>query len=57
MRKFIKLLLTFSSIAIFVSAIINEVDGIGRFAMILFATVFAIVGSFLQWTRQTQCVC
>lgn len=57
MRKFIKLLLTFSSIAIFVSAIINEVDGIGRFAMILFGTVFAIVGSFLQWTRPTQCAC
>ena len=57
MRKFIKLLLTFSSIAIFVSAIINEVDGIGRFAMILFGTVFAIVGSFLRWTRLTQCAC
>lgn len=48
MKKFLKVLFTFSGILIFIVCIGEEVDGVGRFAMILFATIFSIIGSSIK---------
>lgn len=52
MKNMIKLILTFLGIIIFIFCIIEQIDGIGRFACILFGTVFSILGSFICQKRK-----
>lgn len=47
-KNILKVIFTFFGIAIFIDGVITEIDGIGRFAMILFATIFTLIGSFLK---------
>lgn len=44
--KIIKLILTLMGLSSLIFCITDEVDGVGRFALILFGTVFVLVGSF-----------
>lgn len=44
-----KIIMTLLGISIFIDGIVTEIDGIGRFAMILFGTLFSIIGSFIQF--------
>lgn len=48
MKKIFKLLFTLLGVIIFIFCITCEIDGIGRFACILFGTIFSIVGSLLK---------
>lgn len=48
MKKIIKLLFSIIGIAIFVFAITDEIEGVGRFACILFGTLFSLIGSFMK---------
>lgn len=47
-RKIIKFCLTTIGLAILVSCITGEVDGIGRFAMVLSGVVFIYLGYFIK---------
>ena len=47
-RKFIKLIMMVLGIGILDWGIISEIDGIGRFAMILFGTIFSIIGCVIS---------
>lgn len=46
-RKLVKSIMTLLGITIFIYAIIISIDGIGRFAMILFGTIFTVIGSIM----------
>lgn len=48
MKKLLKWGLTLLGIAIFLFCIGEEIDGVGRFACILFATGFSVAGSALK---------
>lgn len=48
MKKLLKWALTVLGIVIFIYCIGNEIDGVGRFACILFATGFTVAGSALK---------
>lgn len=48
MKKVLKTIFTILGIIIFIFCITDETDGIGRFACILFGTIFCIVGSVMQ---------
>lgn len=48
MKKILKTLFTLLGIAIFVFCIVTEVDGVGRFANILFGVLFTLIGSFIN---------
>ena len=52
LKKIIKIVLTILGSGILVAGIINEIDGIGRFAMILFGVVFSMVGSFMSFEKK-----
>lgn len=43
MKKIIRIVITLISVSIFISCIVQEVEGIGRFAMIFSGTVFAFI--------------
>ena len=42
----IKLILTLIGLSSLIYCITGEVDGVGRFALILFGTVFVLIGAF-----------
>ena len=48
MKKLLKWFLTLTGTVIFVFCIAEGIDGVGRFACILFATVFTVVGSAIK---------
>lgn len=48
MKKLLKLFFTTLGIAILLACIMQEVDGVGRFAMILSGTVFTYIGSYIK---------
>lgn len=48
MKKILKTIFTSLGIIIFIFCITGEINGIGRFACILFATIFCVVGSVIQ---------
>lgn len=48
MRNIFKLLLTLLGTIIFIFCITCEIDGVGRFACILFGTIFSITGSLIK---------
>ena len=48
MKKILKILFTFMGIGFFVSCICGEVDGVGRFGMIVMGTLFTCLGSFIR---------
>lgn len=48
MKKLIKFCFTTAGVAILLGCIMQEVDGVGRFAMILSGTVFTYVGSYIK---------
>lgn len=47
-RKALPYLFTLLGITIFVDAIVEGIDGVGRFAMILFGTLFVSLGLILK---------
>ena len=49
MKKVFKWGLTVLGLIIFIFCICNNIDGVGRFACILFATVFTVIGSALRY--------
>lgn len=53
-KNIIKIIFTLLGIGILVSGIITEIDGIGRFAMILFGTIFSIVGSLIEFKKMDK---
>ena len=54
MKNLIKVILTILGSVILVAGIINEIDGIGRFAMILFGVLFSIIGSFIPFEKKEK---
>lgn len=48
MMNIVKFILTTIGVAIFVACITGEVDGVGRFAMILFGTIFTYSGLLIK---------
>ena len=48
MKKLLKWFFTLLGILIFVFCIGGEIDGVGRFACIVFATGFSIAGSAMK---------
>lgn len=48
-NKIIKLILTLLGLLSLIFCITGEVDGIGRFALILFGVVFTLLGSFKKY--------
>lgn len=52
MKNLIKILFTLLGIAILIFGIISEIDGIGRFAVILFGTVFSLAGALMGFTKK-----
>lgn len=48
MKKFLKLLCTTIGVVIFIACIAGEVDGIGRFAMVVFGTLFSYLCYFIK---------
>ena len=46
-KKIIKIIMMILGIGILDWGIITEIDGIGRFAMLLFGTIFTIIGSVI----------
>ncbi len=51
LKNIIKIILLVLGVIILDMGIITEIDGIGRFAMILFGTVFSIVGGLLSFQK------
>lgn len=51
MKKYLKLLFTFLGIIIYIFCIVDSIDGIGRFACILFGTIFSIIGSLIKYNE------
>lgn len=47
-RKLLKFGFTTIGLLILVLCIAQEVDGVGRFAMILFGTIFTYIGSYIK---------
>lgn len=53
-KNVIKIIMMILGIGIFVDGIITSIDGIGRFAMILFGTIFSIIGSIMQFEKKNK---
>ena len=51
-KNIVKIGLTLFGVGILVAAVVTETDGVGRFAMLLFGTVFALVGSFMSFSQK-----
>ena len=47
-KKILKFGLTTIGLLILILCITGEVDGVGRFAMILFGTIFTYIGSYIK---------
>ena len=50
--KIIKIFLILFGVGILDYGVITEIDGIGRFAMILFGSLFSIIACFLPINRK-----
>lgn len=48
MKKLLKFCFTTLGVSILVACIIQGVDGVGRFAMILSGVVFTYIGSYIK---------
>lgn len=53
-RNVVKIFMTLFGNGILVAGIINEIDGIGRFAMIFFGLLFSIIGSFMSFKKKDK---
>ena len=54
MKNLIKIILLLLGIIILVDAIIYEIDGVGRFAMISCGVLFSLVGGCLSFKKQDK---
>lgn len=54
MKNSIKILFTLLGCSILVFGIITEVDGIGRFAIVVFGVAFSLSGSFMGWKNKEK---
>lgn len=53
-KNILKIVLMILWIVILDYGIITEIDGIGRFAMILFGTIFTIIGSVISVDKKDK---
>ena len=51
MKNIIKILLVLLGNGILVYGIVTEIDGIGRFAMIMFGVLSSLIGSFINFKK------
>lgn len=51
-KNIMKVILMILGNGILVTGIITEIDGIGRFAMILFGVVFSVIGSCMSFEKK-----
>lgn len=51
MRKIMKLFTSLTGMSIFIYTIAAEIDGIGRFACILFGVIFSLIGTWMKTER------
>ena len=51
-NNLIKIALVILGNGILVDAIISEMDGVGRFAMILFGVLFSVAGAFIPYKKK-----
>lgn len=54
LKNIIKIFMMILGNGILVAGIINEIDGIGRFAMILFGVLFSIIGSCMSFKKKDK---
>lgn len=54
MNNIIKIILMILGIGILDYGIITEIDGIGRFAMLLFGTIFAVIASLMSFKERNK---
>lgn len=52
MKTILKWLFCIIGIGIFVFTIVEEIDGIGRFACILFGVIFTFLGTYMSSSRK-----
>ena len=53
-KKVFKIVLMILGIGILDYGIITEIDGIGRFAMILFGTLFSIIACLMSFNKKDK---
>lgn len=53
-KNIIKIFMTVIGNGILVAGIINEIDGIGRFVMIVFGLIFSFIGSFMSFNKKNK---
>ena len=53
-RNILKIVLMILGIGILDYGIITEIDGIGRFAIILFGTAFTIIASLISFNKKNK---
>lgn len=53
-KNVFKVVLMFLGIGILDYGIITEIDGIGRFAMILFGTLFSIIACLMSFNKKDK---
>ena len=53
-KNIFKIGLTLFGVGILVAAVITEMDGIGRFAMLLFGVLFSLIGSFMSFSKKNR---
>ncbi len=53
-RNILKIILMILGIGILDYGIITEIDGIGRFAMILFGTLFSIIACLISFNNEDK---
>lgn len=53
-RNVLKIFLIILGNGILVAGIIDEIDGIGRFAMILFGVLFSIIGGCMSFEKKDK---
>lgn len=52
LKNIIKMCMIFWGNGILVAGIISEIDGIGRFAMILFGVLFSVIGGCMSFNKK-----
>ena len=53
-KNILKIILIILGVGILDYGIITEIDGIGRFAIILFGTLFSVVACFLPFSQENK---
>ena len=56
-KNILKIMLMILGIGILNYGIITEIDGIGRFAIILFGTLFSVIACLLSFDKKTKISC